>query len=148
MMNQTEYRRAYRTRHRRIEIVCECEEYDLLKNSARKHGRKLSPFVLECAFSYLREGFILPDEEAVSGLKRELRRWGNNLNQIAYHANRTQQVSAGDITQTIRLVQTLETRLDQLFREPKSLRKAIEEQVKDDPELIPRIRYILDQCKQ
>lgn len=148
MMNQTEYRRAYRTRHKRIEIVCACEEYDLLKNSARKHGRKLSPFVLECAFSYLNEGFILPDEEAVSELKRELRRWGNNLNQIAYHANRTQQVSVGDITRAIQLVQTLETRLDRLFHEPKSLRVAIEEEIQRDPELIPRIRYILDQCKQ
>lgn len=145
-MNPAEYMRAYRERHGRIDIVCARDVYDVLKAAAKRHGKKLSPFVLECAFAYLREGFILPDDKAVSELKRELRRWGNNLNQIAYHANRTQHLSANDITTAIKLVQTLEKRVERLYHEPKSLRKVIEQEIARDPQLIPKIRYLLDRC--
>lgn len=148
MENPSAYREEYRTRHKRIEIVCVHEEYDVLKVAAIKHGKKLSPFIRECAFAYLKEGFILPDEEAVSALKRELRRWGNNLNQIAYHANKTQSINASQITQAIKLVQALEQKIEHLYRQPKSIRQVIIEEVKREPDLIPRIQYLLNQISQ
>ncbi|MBL4585683.1 MAG: plasmid mobilization relaxosome protein MobC [Flavobacteriales bacterium] len=147
MNTSAEYRKEYRNRHRRIEIVCAVDEFDSLKSSAKKHGKKLSPFLLECAFTYLKKGFILPDETELSELKTELRRWGNNLNQLAYQANKERSANTQLIYDSIALVKKLEHRLEQFFHRPISLEKAIEEEAHKDPQLIPRLQYLLTQLQ-
>lgn len=143
-----EYRKEYRNRHRRIEIVCAVDEFDSLKISAKKHGKKLGPFLLECAFTQLNKGFILPDETELSELKTELRRWGNNLNQLAYQANKERSANTQLIYDSITLVKKLEQRLEQFFYQPLNLQKAIEQEARKDPQLIPRLQYLLTQLTQ
>ena len=133
----------YRKTKKRVELLCSEEEHKLLLSSALKHHQKLSPFILNCAFAYLKKGFILPDDSQVKRLEEALRRHGNNLNQLAYHANKNNSVSGNQLNAAIQIINRLENEIKELFFSPISIEDEILNQARNNPGLIKRLLYTL-----
>lgn len=89
-----EQKRAYRLADKergkkRITLTLTEEEYEFVEKRAQFAKEKITPYFKNCALHYMADRRHLNQEELE--LKRqliiELRRIGNNVNQIAYNAN-------------------------------------------------------------
>jgi len=93
LAHQIAYRRAYwqnyKKQHKRVYGTLTPEEYEAIKVLADENGRSVWEEVWEQSRAY-REKQFLPSEainDEIGKLYVELRRIGNNLNQIAHHGN-------------------------------------------------------------
>lgn len=147
MSDSAKYLRDYRKKRKRIELVCSFKTYNTLSLAASDYGRPLSPLILEWAMAYLEKGFILPDDQELIQLKHSLRRWGNNLNQIAHQANRESNIGQLQIERAVELVHRLEDDIDTIFNQPISIEDEIKKEIQRDPLLIPRLLALLQKLK-
>ena len=97
----------------RINLSPTPDQRILLENAAQHVGLPLTTFVLESALAAVREGRVIPPatEQALSGLRVELRRIGVNLNQLVARCNRLQRVRHGDLAQASGALQALEAKI-------------------------------------
>lgn len=112
-----EYQRRVRTHQKRVELVFAEEEYVRLRQAAKAHGQKLSPFLKACINGYLERRYIVPADSKVRVLELELRRIGTNINQLARKANRDG-VEVQDIEEALELVYRLEDAVTEAMRNP------------------------------
>jgi len=147
MRDLNKYRKEYRKGHKRLELLIGFPSYALLQKAAKQHNRDLGPFILESSLAYLNEGFILPDDTQEKAVMNALHRWGNNLNQIAFHVNKGRYADDQRIAQAAKLVQELDGFVRSTYRQPVSIRKAIEEEAKTNPWMVPKLQYILSTIK-
>lgn len=91
---QKEYQKEYAKKHKEIRIRLTSDEYELIHPFVEQEGLSLAGFFKLAGFmqakGLLRLPNILTDE--LSQLKRILRGEGNNINQIARHANETHEL--------------------------------------------------------
>lgn len=82
-------------------ITCNLRDDDhlALKTAADAAGMRLAPFVRDAALAYLAGRSLVPPrlDDLLGRLIAEVRRVGNNVNQIAAKANATGNVTRSDI---------------------------------------------------
>lgn len=117
MYNQS-YQRQYRKTRICKSILFTRQELKLLDNAATTHGRKFSTFVREAALAYLDSTFIVPNELQVTALENQIRRIGNNLNQVVHLCHRQSNVFCDDVNALWQNVRELESEVSKTFRSP------------------------------
>ena len=114
----TYQREELRKKKKRVELLLEPAEHQVLYRSAQSHGKKLSPFIKSAALAYLNNEYLVPDEDRVRSFELQLRRIGTNINQIARKANR-EGIDPGVLSNATDLLRELESLLSASFRSPK-----------------------------
>ena len=79
------------TKTARIQLRCTPQEAEAIKEKARSAGLTVSDFLRAAAFNTKIRAPV-PDD-----IRRNISRWSQNLNQLAYHANRCGQVEAREV---------------------------------------------------
>lgn len=90
------YWEQFRASHKRVYGSLTHGDYDQMSQHASEHGRSLWHQIWFESCAYRKQEY-LPSEDLkkeVATLCAEIRRIGNNLNQIAYHSNRFGKVLA------------------------------------------------------
>ena len=84
---------------KRITCNLRDDDYRLLKAAAEAAGMRLAPFVRDAALAYQTGRFLVPPrlDDLLGRLIAEVRRVGNNVNQIAAKVNATGTVTKGDV---------------------------------------------------
>ena len=81
------YIKVYFKDKKRKELIFTKAEYCFLEKMAKQHKQKVSSFAKDCIFSYLEKRYIVADNDTLNKLQIGIRAIGNNINQIAKHAN-------------------------------------------------------------
>lgn len=92
------YHREYSKRNHRKSIFLNTKEVRFLEKEAKKHKKRFSNFLKEIILNYChqRHRYIVPDEEQLQEVCLEIRRIGNNINQIARYTNHFRALSLFD----------------------------------------------------
>lgn len=114
-------RRYYKNIHR-LTITLHKNDFHILTHHARRHGKekRLSAFLREAALSYTEQKYLVP--ENLDSLLREivlkLRSMGNNLNQIALHANTFKKVTWLNLARLRDILSSVERLITEFVRNP------------------------------
>lgn len=114
-------REVYRKTHIDLTVSIPKQQYDeVLLPHAVNAGRKVRAFVREAAFAYIGQSFLVPRdlEAALLAVTDQLAALGNNLNQIARHANLEQTASRQDVQDARRLLERAEQLVEEAVRFP------------------------------
>lgn len=88
------YYKLRKNREKRLETRLSFTEYRTLQKWAKRHKRKhLAPFLKEMAFAYLNETYIEKDPALTESLLLQIRRIGNNVNQVVQSMHSTRDYS-------------------------------------------------------
>jgi predicted transcriptional regulator len=104
------YMRAYRQSAHAVSASLTDEERRRLAQEAEALGRKPTVCFREAAFAYFDRRTLLPKayEEQLAAAIGEIRRVGNNLNQLAHHANARRRATHREVQEARRLLADLE----------------------------------------
>ena len=93
-------------RHRRINCRVSQREYDIITAASKQAGMPRATFIRAAALAHIEGQFIVPPsvQEGLAHLTAELRRMGNNLNQIARRTNTFQRATIIDLYRTRRIL--------------------------------------------
>jgi hypothetical protein len=113
-------REVYRKAHPRLDVTLSQAQYRHLEQAARQSGRPVTAYLREAAFAYLERRYLVPRDidESLHALVYQLRAAGNNLNQIAHHANTKRRATADDVRQARKLLVRMETAVTGFVRRP------------------------------
>lgn len=116
-------REVYRQAHPRLDVTLSQAQYRVLEQAARRSGRPVTAYFREAAFAYLEQRYLVPrdTEQALHALVYQLRAAGNNLNQLAHHANTKRRATAEDVRQARELLTTMEAAITRFVRCPPSV---------------------------
>jgi predicted DNA-binding protein len=107
-----DYMRAYRNRQERksLTLTLSPDRHRHLQNAADTSGRPLAAFIPEAAEAYLQKRYLVPVDirARLADAITEIRRIGNNINQMAHHANRKRETSRQELREARCLLQRLE----------------------------------------
>ncbi len=116
---QKDYQAKRRKARPRIGVSLSAPERQQLSKDARRHGMKLPHFIRMAALAYTGKKYILPDDTTARALEIELRRIGNNINQVARRCNEKKTAEALDIEEANNLLIGLEDAVSAAFRNPR-----------------------------
>ena len=140
--------REYRRQNIRKEIILTKKEFSVLCKAAEQRKIKLSPFLKKAALCYVNEHFILPEDSRVNGLELNLRRIGNNINQLIRYAHQKKGISVKDIQALQQQINKLEDEISRALRQPISLRKYLEQLLQDQPEFVAVLEQLITKYKK
>ena len=106
-----DYMRAYRQSAHSVNATLSDKERLRLDGEAKALGRTPTACFREAAFAYFDRRTLLPKayEQQLAEAIGEIRRIGNNLNQLAHHANTRRRATHRELQEARRLLETLET---------------------------------------
>ena len=106
-----DYMRAYRQSAHSVNATLSDKERRRLDGEAKALGRTPTACFREAAFAYFDRRTLLPKayEQQLAEAIGEIRRIGNNLNQLAHHANARRRATHREVQEARRLLATLET---------------------------------------
>lgn len=109
------YREQYKTQNKRISITVSNAEYDALAHVARQENKKVTSLVKEYAFASLSGSLAMPQhvQEELHALSLLIRNIANNVNQIARHSNRVQELVERDEYNLLLHLKSLEEQITQ-----------------------------------
>ena len=86
---QAQYRRTYLAKKKRLSVTLELVEFERLQMLAAKENTTEGRILAKLGFCYLDKKYYLPWqlEEQLSLFIQNCRAIGNNINQLAHHAN-------------------------------------------------------------
>ncbi|MEM6269142.1 MAG: hypothetical protein AAF998_06865 [Bacteroidota bacterium] len=116
-----DYQESFRKLHKRLEIVLKLAEWKWLAKKALRYGMKPGPFLKAAGWSYLKRKYLLPDKKRLHDLELNLRRIGNNINQLVRRAHQDQQVELGMLNQMQVQLNDLENWVRHAFTSPQLL---------------------------
>jgi hypothetical protein len=111
----------YEKEHKkRVKCTLEAGEYAQLAKQAIKTGDTPTAFLKKAAFAYLNKKYLVPQniENSLEKLSGQIRKIGNNLNQIAARTNTLKKVSFGDLNQAKKELERLESAFERFIKEP------------------------------
>ena len=112
-----DYMRAYRQSAHSVNATLSDKERRRLAREAKALGRTPTACFREAAFAYFDRRTLLPKayEQQLAEAIGEIRRIGNNLNQLAHHANTRRRATHRELQEARRLLATLETEIVRLL---------------------------------
>lgn len=98
------------TYDKRITCNVHDDDYRLLREAADAAGMRLAPFTRDSALAYLAGRFLVPPrlDDLLGRLITEVRRVGNNVNQVAAKVNATGKATEADLFRVADFVVELE----------------------------------------
>lgn len=114
------YMRAYRQAAHRLSLSLSHEEHRRLAWEAEAVGCTPTACFHAAAFAYFDRRTLLPKAYAdnIAEAIGEIRRVGNNINQLAYHANARRKTTQRDLQEARRLLTALEAVVARLLTPP------------------------------
>lgn len=95
-----EQKQAYRKTRKEYTLVFSIEDADQLEEFAKEKGMLVTEFIKSMIKAYQNDSdYILPKENELKTLILEMRKIGNNINQIARYINTNKSISLIDIQQ-------------------------------------------------
>lgn len=112
--------RAYRKKFKHFTCKVSPEEFKKITQHAHKTGLKPTSFFKKSAFAYLEQKFLVPQDTKIElqTLVFLIRNISNNLNQIAKHANKAQQLSFPHFFKAQRNIFELEDLIKDFVKNP------------------------------
>lgn len=150
---KAEYRKQYlkekkqqrRRTHTSITLSYPNREAGTLKQEATSYQMKLPEYLRQCIDAYRSQTFILPNEEQIRSLEIELKRIGNNINQIAKHLNRQQRNPHSSIELVRKELEAFDQKFSRIFRAPWRLKSFIEKRIEEDPTVLLMLLQLVTQ---
>lgn len=154
--HKAEYRKAYkraknrqyRASRKRTEMYLTAKEHERFKSEAKAHGMRLGEFIRHAGLAYLDQSFLLPPGELVHDLKVQIKRIGNNINQVAHLANAKGAVGQAEILACHNWIGQMVRTVQAAMTQPPTLQKVFEQGVKADPTFLEKAQKLLDQFSQ
>lgn len=143
-----QYMKNYNRSHKRRNLWFTLEENALIQSEAKRQKRKPSEFAKECILAYLNQKFLVPNEDAVQEVEVQIRKIGNNINQMAHLANRNKYVGAEEIQTLKQILFHMEDQVEKTLRQPLTLETFITQAIDQDHTCIAKIEAILQKHKQ
>lgn len=115
------YQREYRKTHHYLNVGIENDQYTkIIAPRAQAAGITPTEYLREAAFAYSEKRFLVPQdlEAALWAVSDQLAALGNNLNQIARHANLEQAATRQDISDARRLLEQAGQAVERAVRFP------------------------------
>ena len=114
------YYQEYKHRTKRVKCTLTRSEYMEMARHANKAGMKLTPFIKKAAMAYVRQEYIVPENQAedLRKLVLLLRGIGNNLNQLAARSNTFKNTTMLDLMKAKKNLHNLETIIKKFVRNP------------------------------
>ena len=132
-------------RHTSITLSYPNHEAATLKKEAERYQMKLPEYLRQCIDAYRSQTFILPNEEQVRSLEIELKRIGNNINQIAKHLNQQQSNPHSSIELVRKELEAFDQKFSRIFRTPWKLKSFIEKRIEEDPTVLLMLLQLVTQ---
>lgn len=145
-----QYRKIYKTQHKRIErrenkevsvLLSRSREYVRIASAAKKHTLSIPSFLKFSSLAYLDKTFIVPDREFVARLAQLLSDCLNEVQQIAQSKGRLPWHVEEKCDAIEKRIVQLEDEMKKLFSEPPSVEAVVRDAIQKDPEL--RLRLLL-----
>lgn len=107
------YRQQYKAQNKRISITVSNAEHEALSHMARQEHKKITTLVKDYTFASLGQRLAMPRhvQEELQQLSLLIRNIANNVNQIARHSNRVQELVADDEQSLLLHLQSLEAQI-------------------------------------
>jgi hypothetical protein len=103
-----EQKQAYRKSRREYILICSNDEAQILEKYANEKQMSVTEFIKSYLKKYKTDNeYVLPNDDVLKNLIIEIRRIGNNLNQVARYVNANKTISENDF-------QIIENRLSEL----------------------------------
>jgi len=141
------YLKEYFKDKKRKELIFTKREYSFLKKMAKHHKQKVGSFAKDCIFYYLEKKYIVPDNDILNELQIGIRAIGNNINQIAKHANTTRTFGVFNASRINNELEKLEGEINAALKQPLDLLSVVAESIKGNPEMIYQIELLIFNSK-
>lgn len=128
---QKVYREKYRADKRRREVVFRKDQYREIEIKAKEYKRPVGEFIKDCLFAYFDNRYIVKDEDLYRCILMEIKRIGNNINQIARKVNRNNSVSFIDTTKVSKEIKEMEVMIKNSLEKPPELLDTIQKAIQD-----------------
>jgi len=137
------YLKGYFKDKKRKELIFTKKEYSILQKIAKQHNTKVGSFAKKCVFSYLDKKYILPDQKQLNRLELDIKKIGNNINQVAKHSNKVKTMGLFDAMRINTNLLKMEEKIDTVINQPSDLLEEITKSIRGNPQMIYNIEMIL-----
>ena len=162
---QTKKHQEFRERNKSVKLFFDkSKEYPYIERQAKKHGLKISSFVKDCVFAYLKKQYISPNEDKlerciqeIAQIRTAIDRIGTNINQIAKHTNQ-QKFLGNDYEKQIyksifdldklNIFFELEDRINAACREPRDLISFLKSKFEEDKNIVFEVEKLINKYKK
>ncbi len=107
--------REYAKTRKRVELTFQKKEFDQLSKEAKKAGLAIPDYLRKAISSSRKNQAFIPSESTLYSLQMEIRRIGNNINQLAYHANRNKRIDSNAVAATRSHLNKIEDQIKEAF---------------------------------
>lgn len=133
----------------RSTIQFEKPDYLRLKHAAENHNMKLAEFIRKAVIAYLSKQYLTIEKAKLSELSIQLARIGNNINQVAKHANDNQYASEKHIAYLFQCLAHIEKDLViPALTQPPTLLENIEAQMNADATFANEVEKLVTKRKK
>lgn len=113
---QRQYNKAYCQKKKAVKVFFDLKDYNAILKIASKEQKKVATFIREAVFAQARHVYLLPktiEDEIKLGV-RNMRSIGNNINQIARHANEQGYITPESLESVLQHLKKLEDEIKSL----------------------------------
>ena len=137
------------------------QEHKTLNSLAKKHNKSLNVFMKESALAYANKSYMPRDPKQIDSVLQEIRKAGNNINQIAHQINKMKyrkvphsienemKVIDNSFQTLLRYVEKIEIKAIEGFKStPSTLKQELNEIVKIEPQKADELITFLQKKKR
>ncbi len=112
--------REYAQSRKRVELTYSLNEYEQFEREARKARMNVPSYLRKAINASRKNQAFLPNDSTLHDLQMEIRRIGNNINQLTYLSQRNKHVSPETIASARVQLNQIEDQIKQAFLLPRS----------------------------
>lgn len=143
---ERERKREYRSRHKTYRLSYTIETSLELNRQAGKYGKSVPQFIKAVVKAHIEgNGYVPLSENKVQDLVFQLRKVGNNLNQVVRHVNAKREVRLEDIEQMQNQLNEIENQVVKALTQPQEISEVLEEYLEQNPEKLQSLINWLNQ---
>ena len=137
------YRKKQKPKQYRVELRFTLRQHLRLQKGSEKYGISIPAFLIKIIFAYLDRIYVVPDDVLIRAVRMEIRRVGNNINQVALKVNASNTVFHSDIRNIQKELHTMEMEIAELFRTPVKLQDLIRETLLNHIAFLTELKEII-----
>lgn len=111
--------KEYAQTRKRVELTFHKKDFEQLSKEARKAGIGIPDFLRRAISTARKNQAFLPNESTLYALQMEIRRIGNNINQLTYLSQRNKHVDPHTITAARNQLNKIEDQIKEAFLVPR-----------------------------
>lgn len=114
-----ERKRAYRAKHFECMIRYSLKDGEAIKRKASAKNLTVQEYIKACVESYQDEKYIVPKNPVIQHLILQIRKVGNNINQLVRHIHTSKQISKSDIELLQNQLKKIDANVKEALYKPK-----------------------------